>query len=72
MNILITGGNGFIATNFIKLALSKDYQVTSIDNLNYAGSSENHEVFLSDKSYTFIKEDIRCLLYTSPSPRDDR
>lgn len=59
MNVLITGGNGFIATNFIKNALSKGYQITSIDNLSYAGSSKNHEIFLSDKSYTFIKEDIR-------------
>ncbi len=59
MNILVTGGNGFIATNFIKLALSKGYNVTSIDNLSYAGSIKNHELFSDDSAYTFVKEDIR-------------
>ena len=32
MKILVTGGNGFIATNFIKLALHEKYSVTSLDN----------------------------------------
>ena len=59
MNILVTGGNGFIATNFIKLALSQGNKITSIDNLSYAGSISNHQLFLNNTAYTFINEDIR-------------
>tara|TARA_B100000035_G_scaffold63895_1_gene51812 strand:- start:23615 stop:24631 length:1017 start_codon:yes stop_codon:yes gene_type:complete len=55
----VTGGNGFIATNFIRLALSRGYQVTSIDNLSYAGSIRNHNIFAGNTSYHFIEEDIR-------------
>ena len=59
MNIIVTGGNGFIATNFIKLALSQGIKITSIDNLSYAGSIRNHELFIDNNAYTFVKEDIR-------------
>jgi len=55
----VTGGNGFIATNFVKLALSRGYRVTSIDNLSYAGSIRNHEVFANNAAYNFVEEDIR-------------
>ena len=55
----MTGGNGFIATNFAKLALSRGYRVTSIDNLSYAGSIRNHEVFANNAAYNFVEEDIR-------------
>lgn len=59
MKILVTGGNGFIATNFIITALKRDYQVFSIDNLGYAGSQNNNLIFDGHKNFTFIKEDIR-------------
>ena len=59
MNILVTGGNGFIATNFTKLALEQGHFVVSLDNLSYASSEDNHNLFKDNKSYSFIHEDIR-------------
>ena len=58
MKILVTGGNGFIATNFIKLALHEKYSVTSLDNLSYAGSQDNHKIFENNNLYNFLEEDI--------------
>ena len=59
MKILVTGGNGFIATNFIKLALHEKYSVTSLDNLSYAGSQDNHKIFENNDLYNFLEEDIK-------------
>ena len=59
MKILVTGGNGFIATNFIKLALHEKYSVTSLDNLSYAGSQDNHKIFENNGLYNFLEEDIK-------------
>ena len=55
--ILITGGNGFIAFNFIKMMLKSDYDI-SIDNLSLS-KHLNHETinFKSDK-FKFIECDI--------------
>ena len=49
MNILVTGGNGFIATNFTKLALEQGHFVVSLDNLSYASSEDNHNLFKDNK-----------------------
>ena len=44
MNILVTGGCGFIGSNFIKHMLDTyDYKITNIDKLTYAGRRENLE-----------------------------
>tara|TARA_A100001388_G_C28764816_1_gene500071 strand:- start:1356 stop:2384 length:1029 start_codon:yes stop_codon:yes gene_type:complete len=59
MKILVTGGNGFIATNFIKIALDYKHRVTSLDNLSYASSKDNHKIFQNNEMYKFIHEDIR-------------
>ena len=59
MKILVTGGNGFIATNFNRLLLEKNYYVDSLDNLSYASNKVNHSDFLSDDNFTFIHSDIR-------------
>lgn len=59
--ILITGGAGFIGSNFIKLMLNKysDYKIINVDLLTYAGNLENLKEVSNDKNYTFIKADIR-------------
>lgn len=59
MNILVTGGAGFIGSNFIKYMLTKyDYNIINLDLLTYAGNLENlRDIDKSDK-YTFIKGDI--------------
>ena len=43
MNILVTGGCGFIGSNFIRIALGarKSLRVTNLDALTYAGNPEN-------------------------------
>lgn len=57
--VLITGGAGFIGSNFVHLMLKKhpEYKITVLDNLSYAGRKENLQDVL-DK-ITFIKGDIR-------------
>ena len=57
--ILITGGAGFIGSNFIKVLLnSKLYRVICIDSLTYAGNRANLNQFRNDKKLEFVKTDI--------------
>ncbi|MFR0779313.1 MAG: dTDP-glucose 4,6-dehydratase [Zhenhengia sp.] len=58
-NILITGGAGFIGTNFVKHMLKTyDYNIINLDALTYAGNLENLEDIENNQKYTFIKGDI--------------
>jgi dTDP-glucose 4,6-dehydratase len=59
-NILVTGGAGFIGSNFINYILEKhgDYNVISLDKLTYAGNLENLKPSERKKNYHFIKGDI--------------
>lgn len=58
-NILITGGAGFIGTNFVKHMLSTyDYSIVNLDALTYAGNLENLRDIENNEKYTFIKGDI--------------
>lgn len=58
-NILITGGAGFIGTNFVKHMLSTyDYNIVNLDALTYAGNLENLRDIENNEKYTFIKGDI--------------
>jgi len=59
MTIMVTGGAGFIGSNFILDWLSKnDEQVINIDKLTYAGNLQNLKSIESDSQYIFVKEDI--------------
>jgi len=59
INILVTGGCGFIGSNFIHYMLSKyPYNIINLDKLTYAGNLENLKDIEDDKRYTFIKGDI--------------
>lgn len=57
---LVTGGAGFIGSNFIRyiLKIHKDIKVINLDCLTYAGNLENLSDIASDKRYFFIKGDI--------------
>lgn len=60
MKLLVTGGAGFIASNYIRYALSAypDYQIINFDKLTYAGNLENLKDIESSERYTLIKGDI--------------
>ena len=58
--ILITGGAGFIGSNFIKHILGKyqDYQIINLDKLTYCGNLKNLTDIDDNPRYEFIKGDI--------------
>jgi dTDP-glucose 4,6-dehydratase len=60
MKIFVTGGAGFIGSDFIRhvLGLGKDYAVVNYDKLTYAGNLANLESVAHDPNYSFIKGDI--------------
>ncbi len=57
---LITGGAGFIGSNFIRYMLNKhdDIQIINLDKLTYAGNLENLKDIENDSRYRFVKGDI--------------
>lgn len=60
MKILVTGGMGFIGTNFLQYMLKKypDYKFVCLDNLSVEDSKKNLNYFNEYKNYKFIKADI--------------
>jgi len=58
--ILVTGGAGFIGSNFINYMLSgrDDVKIVNLDKLTYAGNPENLKQSEKNKNYTFVKGDI--------------
>jgi len=57
---LVTGGCGFIGSNFVKMILGMDpgNQVVNLDKLTYAGNPENLAEVAGDSRYTFVRGDI--------------
>lgn len=60
MNILVTGGAGFIGSNFVHYILDKEPEakVVNLDLLTYAGNSENLTDIEDNPNYTFIQGNI--------------
>ncbi|MGG4405953.1 dTDP-glucose 4,6-dehydratase [Geobacillus stearothermophilus] len=60
MNLLVTGGAGFIGSNFVRYMLEKypNYKVVNYDLLTYAGNLENLKDVENHPNYTFVKGDI--------------
>jgi dTDP-glucose 4,6-dehydratase len=60
MHIVVTGGCGFIGSNFIRLVLQTrpDWRVTNIDKLTYAGNPANLSDLAGNPNYKFYKADI--------------
>lgn len=58
--LLITGGAGFIGSNFIEYILNNNNQITivNLDKLTYAGNLSNLDSISNNKQYTFIQGDI--------------
>ena len=59
--VLVTGGAGFIGSNFLKIMVNKypNYHFLNVDALTYAGNLENISDLLSLANYSFHKVDIR-------------
>ncbi len=58
--LLVTGGCGFIGSNFVRLILDNypDWRVVNIDKLTYAGNLNNLKDVEEGENYRFVKGDI--------------
>ncbi|NOR67493.1 MAG: dTDP-glucose 4,6-dehydratase [Woeseiaceae bacterium] len=58
--VLVTGGAGFIGSNFVRMVLSEhpDCFVANLDKLTYAGNLENLAEFMQHENHKFVKGDI--------------
>ncbi len=57
--VLVTGGAGFIGSNFIRLMLERgDFRVVNFDALTYAGNLNNLSGVEKDENYSFAKGDV--------------
>ncbi|WP_148449175.1 GDP-mannose 4,6-dehydratase, partial [Paenibacillus ihuae] len=60
MKLLVTGGAGFIGSNFVIYMLQQhpEYKIVNVDALTYAGNLENLKSVEGNPNYTFAKADI--------------
>ncbi len=59
MNILVTGGAGFIGSAFVRMAIREtDWRVVNFDKLTYAGNLENLADVAGNTRYRFVRADI--------------
>jgi dTDP-glucose 4,6-dehydratase len=68
VKVLVTGGAGFIGSNFVRHALAAhpDWQVTTLDKLTYAGRLENLESVKNDPRHRFVKGDVADAAVAAP------
>lgn len=61
MNILVTGGAGFIGSNFVYYMLEKynTYEIVCLDDLTYAGNLSTLEPIMGNDNFKFVKGDIK-------------
>lgn len=72
MKILVTGGAGFIGSNFIRYWLSKypEDEITNLDKLTYAGHLSSTKDFENNKNYKFIQGDITDVTLVNQTNRN--
>ena len=60
VDVLVTGGAGFIGSNFVRYALGAhpDWRVTTLDKLTYAGRRENLHDVMDNPRHAFVHGDI--------------
>jgi dTDP-glucose 4,6-dehydratase len=58
INIIVTGGLGFIGSNLIDLLIKKNFKVLNLDKISYSSNFYNVKDFKNNKNYKFIKCDI--------------
>jgi dTDP-glucose 4,6-dehydratase len=68
VEVLVTGGAGFIGSNFVRYALAahEDWQVTTLDKLTYAGRRENLHDVLDHPRHRFVHGDIADAAVSAP------
>ncbi|AQT69055.1 dTDP-glucose 4,6-dehydratase [Anaerohalosphaera lusitana] len=59
-SVLVTGGAGFIGSNFVRMVLAehRECKVINLDKLTYAGNLENLAGFMEDSNHEFVRGDI--------------
>jgi len=60
VKLLVSGGAGFIGSDFVRRMLAKhdDWEIVCFDKLTYAGNLDNLKVVADDPRYTFVHGDI--------------
>jgi dTDP-glucose 4,6-dehydratase len=71
VNVLVTGGAGFIGSNFVRWAHAQhpDWQITTLDKLTYAGRVENLRDVIDSPRHRFVKGDIADAAVAGPLVR---
>jgi dTDP-glucose 4,6-dehydratase len=72
VNVLVTGGAGFIGSNFVRYALAThpDWRITTLDKLTYAGRLENLQGVMEHPRHEFVKGDVADPAVADPLVRD--
>lgn len=70
--VLVTGGAGFIGSNFVRWAhrVHPDWHITTLDKLTYAGRLENLDEVMASPRHTFVKGDIADAAVAGPLVRE--
>ena len=68
IEVLVTGGAGFIGSNFVRFALGRhpDWRVTTLDKLTYAGRRENLHDVMDHPRHAFVHGDIADAAVSGP------
>jgi dTDP-glucose 4,6-dehydratase len=68
VDVLVTGGAGFIGSNFVRYALGAhdDWRITTLDKLTYAGRLENLHDVMSHPRHTFVRGDVADAAVAAP------
>ena len=72
LEVLVTGGAGFIGSNFVRYALRAhpDWRVTTLDKLTYAGRRENLHDVMEDPRHRFVQGDVADAAVAAPLVRE--
>jgi len=74
VEVLVTGGAGFIGSNFVRYALAAhaDWRVTTLDKLTYAGRMENLHDVIDHPRHVFVRGDITDAAVAAPLVRQSQ